>query len=624
MPEIKQDIRGVTLVVAASNSLHANDADYTCGGAGDEVEINQALNALPATGGRVILLEGTYVLAHPIVIPDDYVTLEGQGWGTLIDGDALPTTEHAISITSHSGVHIKNLSIQTQNGGGKVCHCIYIEDGANEFIIENIYFLDSDSDAIHIEGTSINKGWILDNFIEGADDDGIHVDMGAGDFMVSLIITGNYIASTGLQGIYFGNTGTPAEHCVIAHNIIATTSDSGIWINTGNFILINDNTLDNCGTYGIYLRNVNDSTVEDNIIDQSDLHNIYLFTCAQCLVKGNYVYGAGDDAADNINLDTNSSDCTVIGNYSIWAGRYGIYLGGSRQACSENYIASSGDDGIVVDSADFQANGNHIQDAGRDAAGTYHGIKITGTSDRGQVIANYIFSDGTVTEDGIHLMSNVQYLQIVGNYCFDGMGSGIHLVDDNDYCMIKDNYCLENDDYGVSIDNANCANNTVMNNKLVGNVTGQINDVGTDTILPEVSVPVPNPSTNIGTHPAELLTDGLAVVSRFNLYIPTEYVELVRASIVLVAGGSGDLRREVVTNWGKVCSTEHYNAGSDAIAAGEVAVLADDMTCIDIAAALTGIAAQDLVGVEFTRHGNHANDTVNANCYLLGLRIQYV
>ncbi|GAI41372.1 unnamed protein product, partial [marine sediment metagenome] len=40
--------------------------------------------------------------------------------------------------------------------------------------------------------------------------------------------------------------------------------------------------------------------------------------------------------------------------------------------------------------------------------------------------------------------------------------------------------------------------------------------------------------------------------------------------------------------------------------------------------ALTGLAAQDLVGVEFTREGSAGTDTVNADCYLLGLRIQYV
>jgi len=132
MPEIKQDIRATTFVVASDDSLHKNDADYVCDGAGDEVEINQALNALPTQGGRVILLEGTYVLAHSITIPDHYIILEGQGWNTLIDGDGLPTTEHGIVISSFSGVHIKNLAIQTENGGGKICHCIFIEDGANE------------------------------------------------------------------------------------------------------------------------------------------------------------------------------------------------------------------------------------------------------------------------------------------------------------------------------------------------------------------------------------------------------------------------------------------------------------------------------------------------------------
>ena len=48
MPEITQDIRGATLVVAANDSLHKNMADYVCDGVADQVEIQAALDALPA------------------------------------------------------------------------------------------------------------------------------------------------------------------------------------------------------------------------------------------------------------------------------------------------------------------------------------------------------------------------------------------------------------------------------------------------------------------------------------------------------------------------------------------------------------------------------------------------
>jgi len=626
MPEIKQDLRAATLIVSAANSLNRNMANFVCDGVGDEVEINAALNALPLQHGRVILLEGTYILAHPITIPGSYIILEGQGWSTLLDGDGLPTTEHGIIISSFSGVHIKNLAIQTMNGGGKTCHCIFIEDGANEFIIQEVYFLDSDSDAIHIEGTSINKGWILDNFIEGADDYGISVDMGALDRMTNLIISKNYIASVGVDGIYFGNTGNPADHCVISDNIIVTNDGCGIYAWTGVWLTINDNSLDNNLSYGIYLRDVSDSTIEDNIIQQSDLHNIYLNTCAQILVEGNYSYGAQDNAADNIHLDTNCSDCQAIGNYSIWAGRYGIFYGATRGLCSENRVASSGDDGIVIDAADFQVNGNHINDCGRDIAGTYHGIKVSGPSDRGQIISNYILSDGAVTQDGIHLASNAQYIQIVGNYCFNGMGSGIHLIDDNDYCLIKDNYCMENDDYGILIAAATCLGNTVENNKLMGNVTGQISDGGTDTALPFIYEPVHNPDSFIGNHPAEELIDGVITTTRLSLYVPASFQELVRIQAFVVAAAAGDMNYDVDTDYGKVCASEDYNTHGAAVADQIKTCVINDIECVDLvpATTLANLAASDLVGIEFSRDAIVGTDTIVGSVYLIGMRLQYV
>jgi len=84
------------------------------------------------------------------------------------------------------------------------------------------------------------------------------------------------------------------------------------------------------------------------------------------------------------------------------------------------------------------------------------------------------------------------------------------------------------------------------------------------------------------------------------------------------------MRRAVATDWGTLCIINSYFSHSDAIPAGEVAVVNGVLSCIDISDALTGIAANDLVGILFTREGGHVNDTVNANCYLLGIRFQYV
>jgi len=447
--------RTATLVVAASDAsaLSRAQADYVCDGVADEVEINAALNALPAQGGRVILLEGQYMLATPIIIPDNDITLEGQSWATFLNGNNLLTGNHAIQISTWDNCHIKNLSIRTLAGGAKVCHCIFAEDGTNDLRIENVYFEDSDSDAIHIEGTSMSRIKIFNCFIEGADDHGIHITPDGGDITQHFHIWKNHIQSCGINGIHFAVC-TNHNYHIIEGNSIASCAGSGI---------------------------------------------VFAGTVRECLITNNYLRG------------------------------------------------------------------------------------------------------NTVT--GIVLLAN----------------------DDNN--LIQNNYCNGNGAFGINIAAASCIENTVRGNRLIGNVGGAINEAGTDTQLPYIFVEVPNPNTNIGTHPATLLTDGLAVLDRINLYVPLEFQELVRAQAIVVPGGTGNMRRSVATNWGKLGSGETYVIDWGAIAASEVAVTADWLMCLNITAAFAGaapVAPGDKVGIEFTRHGNHVNDTVGANCYLLGLRIEYV
>ena len=49
-----------TLIVAASDTQNKEKADYVGDGTGDDEQIEDAIAALPAGGGVVVLLEGTY------------------------------------------------------------------------------------------------------------------------------------------------------------------------------------------------------------------------------------------------------------------------------------------------------------------------------------------------------------------------------------------------------------------------------------------------------------------------------------------------------------------------------------------------------------------------------------
>ena len=70
-----------------------------------------------------------------------------------------------------------------------------------------------------------------------------------------------------------------------------------------------------------------------------------------------------------------------------------------------------------------------------------------------------------------------------------------------------------------------------------------------------------------------------------------------------------------------VCG-EAYNTHTDSIAATTTAVTTDEIECIDITAALTAATGGDVVGIQFIRTASHADDTVNATVYYLGILIQ--
>ena len=72
--------KAATKVVGTTKSGHTTaDCDYLCDGTADQTEIQAAINALPASGGKVVLLEGTYNISSSIKINKPNVTIEGMG-----------------------------------------------------------------------------------------------------------------------------------------------------------------------------------------------------------------------------------------------------------------------------------------------------------------------------------------------------------------------------------------------------------------------------------------------------------------------------------------------------------------------------------------------------------------
>ena len=104
-----------TIVMGTSGAGYtASDVDYLCSGSNDSSQLTAALGALPSTGGRILMLEGTYRLQN-ISITKSGVVIEGMGEGTVIEHAERASGEYTTPIitvgSGLSGVAIKNLKM---------------------------------------------------------------------------------------------------------------------------------------------------------------------------------------------------------------------------------------------------------------------------------------------------------------------------------------------------------------------------------------------------------------------------------------------------------------------------------------------------------------------------------
>jgi len=115
--QIRLTKAATTLIVAdASTSKNYRRADYVVLSTYAQTMINRAIAALGSYGGKIILLEGLFVVDNPILVPSN-VIIEGQGYGTVVkfkDGIALSNKgliENADQVNGNTGIAISRLTL---------------------------------------------------------------------------------------------------------------------------------------------------------------------------------------------------------------------------------------------------------------------------------------------------------------------------------------------------------------------------------------------------------------------------------------------------------------------------------------------------------------------------------
>lgn len=290
-----RNVRSTSLVVAAPNSLGYWLADYICDGTSDQTEINQAISFLASTGGgKVTLLDGTYTVSGNITL-DSRVTLEGQGYGTVIkivDGrNADVNVIYAGS--SKTLAQVKNLTLdgnKTNNSSGTQSG-VKLDSGSSNITVENIEVKNFRNNGFTLavcNGNRIERCKLHNN-----DSSGIYTYQ-----VTACKIIDNECYSNKLSGIHLST--------ISQYNIVKK-----------NHCYLNEQR-------GIYLSASDDNNVWNNV----------------CKENSQYA----DDTYSNIYLDTDASKNNIQGNMCRMGAhtnkpKYGILVSGS--GCINNFVTNN-------------------------------------------------------------------------------------------------------------------------------------------------------------------------------------------------------------------------------------------------------------------------------------------
>jgi len=283
----------------------SKDCDYLCDGIADQVEIIQALNDLPATGGEVVILDGTYNIMASINIPKNNVSIRGSGNATTLKRMYNSTSDNSghtarglITLNEKSGCKIQGLQID----GNKATYTasynygIYLRSSSNNMITGNtcnnnsygIYLISSDNNNI-TGNTCYNNNY------------GIHLSSSSNNN-----ITGNTCYNN-INGIYLSSS----SNNTITGNTCNNNNSYGIYLISSDNNNITGNTCYN-NNYGIHLYSYNNNNTVTVNTCNNNRDGIYLSSSNNNTITGNTCY-------NNINgiYLSSSSNNTITGNTCI-------------------------------------------------------------------------------------------------------------------------------------------------------------------------------------------------------------------------------------------------------------------------------------------------------------------
>lgn len=302
----------VTIVVASEgSSLNWKQADYVIpiGATNAQTIINQAINSLSTTGGKVSLLEGTYVVNGDIIVKDNII-LEGQGVKTKVTPPSLFTPY------SIRGINVRDMQFRNVLLHGV---CMIFEDMI-DCVVDTVTVNETNANGISFRNSKTCK--LLNCKVE--------------------------------YGAFNGLILTDCEGFLVTGGKYNYNQRNGIFVTAQKNYITRPNSINNIITLNHCAHNV-ESGIQ---LDSNVKHEGYQVENNECSYNGDGVYfsslSKGSVSANICNHNINDgivgfqSDHTIVsGNGCSENGRRGLFIGNSENVtininqCIGNSKASS-------------------------------------------------------------------------------------------------------------------------------------------------------------------------------------------------------------------------------------------------------------------------------------------
>lgn len=323
--KVDSQSKPATFVIGLSGVHTLKQADYLADNtAGAEVVINQAIAALPAGGGKILLLAGTYQVKASIALNVANSVLAGLGSATVLQRAFDGFGSNGIINISAIDCSVENMKLD----GAKATYTyanncgVYLTAGnakLSKLVLRNNNYSiygNAVSDCLVAENDSSENGY------------GIHLSSGSGN-----IVKNNICNDNTLHGIYISSGG---GGYVVSGNVCNGNTEAGIRIQSASQAAVTGNVCNGNGS-GLYCSALSYCTIAGNTANNNDI-GFYL------------AYGS----MNNIHSNTFMRDNGTPADYS--ASQYTMQF----STCSQNLISGNLILGKNIDPADGDGVGNTV------------------------------------------------------------------------------------------------------------------------------------------------------------------------------------------------------------------------------------------------------------------------